>query len=193
MHLSTAILQPLVITLLVIALILFRQMSWRAAERVQRTGVILMIIGGGYLVLGLGGDLGSSIGTPMALLMTAAQLGTGALGGLMLGAVSQIRMGTGEARSASGTDDRPGGAGRVVEIRGGGAGMAVWIAFMALRIAEIVLVPLLTHATIAPGTGMILLSLGLMRLIGARVAVTRRARAAGGNAPTAHGDLVSPR
>jgi hypothetical protein len=152
-----ALLEGLIV-LAALGLILYRQLQWREVARMQRIGGILSAVGA-LLVLQ---QLRQAPIDPITLgyLVLTAAFAVGA--GLVMGLVSTVRP------SADGS----------LEMRGGWWGLALWIAYIVVRVGMSFAVVALSGAQNSRTTGMILLSVGLARLVSAAVA-TRRPRAAG--------------
>ncbi|MCG7310150.1 hypothetical protein [Brachybacterium sp. ACRRE] len=151
-----ALLEGLIV-LAALGLILYRQLQWREVARMQRLGGILSVVGA-VLVLQ---QLRQSLIDPVTLgyLVLTAVFAVGA--GLVMGLVSTVRTG------ADGS----------LEMRGGWWGLALWIAYIAVRVGMSFAVVALSGAQSSRTTGMILLSVGLARLVSAAVATHRPRRA----------------
>ncbi|MGP9694683.1 hypothetical protein ACT3TZ_08720 [Brachybacterium sp. AOP25-B2-12] len=164
-----------VVVLLVLYRILSQQLTWRPLARLLRLGAILAVLG----VVSIGTTVGTghlSVPHSTTVLLVALMLVTSAIGGLALGFVSRART------AADGT----------VTIRGGGLGIAVWVVVIALRIGESVLVSVFAPELAALSGGLLLLSIGLLRLLSAGVAGLRARRAAAGDHGL-HATAVAPR
>jgi hypothetical protein len=152
-----ALLEGLIV-LALLALILRQQLRWRSAARMLRIGTVLSVIG----ALMVFQQIGQSRLDPFALgyLVLTALFAVAA--GFVMGLVSTVR---------SGADGS-------LEMRGGWWGLALWVAYIAVRVGMSFAVVVLSGSQSSRTTGLILLSVGLARLASAAVA-TRRPRAAG--------------
>lgn len=157
MHTLTQILEPTLVLVLTVGLILVRQMSWRDESRVRRIGLALLGLGVLMLVTGNGG-VPLPRATAGLTLAIAIMLATAVVGGLALGLATGVR------GAADGTRR---------EVRGGGLGLAVWLAVIAVRVAESFFIAHLTGPAFAHSTGAILVSVGTVRVIGLEVALRR--------------------
>ncbi|MFE5775258.1 hypothetical protein [Brachybacterium sp. NPDC056505] len=151
-----ALLEGLIV-LAALGLILYRQLQWREVARMQRLGGILSVVGA-VMVLQ---QLRQSQIDPVTLgyLVLTAVFAVGA--GLVMGLVSTVRTG------ADGS----------LEMRGGWWGLALWIAYIAVRVGMSLAVVALSGSQSSRTTGLILLSVGLARLVSSAVA-THRPRSA---------------
>ncbi|GAA0036645.1 MULTISPECIES: hypothetical protein [Brevibacterium] len=157
MNLSTVPWMSIVDVLLiavVLALILFRQLSWRSAARMTRIAVVVIIIGVASLPLQLQGSKASLVS---AMLVIALTVLVSLAGGWVMGRLSAVE-----------TD-----AAGQVRVRGGWLGVGLWIGFIIVRIGMNVGIAALISPQLVSVTGLFLISLGLARLTSTQIAVQR--------------------
>lgn len=152
-----------------LALILRQQLRWRTVARMQRIGTVLSVIG---VVLVLQ-EIAQARIAPVALGYLVLTVAFAIAAGLVMGLVSTVRS----------------GADGALEMRGGWWGLALWVVYIAVRVAMSVAVVVLTGSQSSRTTGLILVSIGLARLVSAAVA-THRPRNPEASFPRAHDDQV---
>ncbi len=162
---------PIVNVLLVIvilALILFRQLSWRRLSRMVRVAVVIIVLGTMLLPLQLGdAEISWSAAIVAIVLIVIVSL----VGGWVMGRFAEVATG-------------PGGQ---VRMRGGWLGVVLWIGFIALRIGMDLGLAAVVSFEMASASGLLLISIGLARLTSTRIAARRAAHqlsdGAGAEAP----------
>lgn len=162
----------LVVLAIGIGLIVVRQLRWRAASRAIGLGLALGAVGLLMMAQGAAGPLPDA-SAGLTWLALGAMLGTAVLAGTAMGLVSQVRLaaaGSGRRRSLIAA---LGSSADGWEIRGGWVGLAVWIAYIALRVAEGAVLGGAIPSGFAHAPATILLSLALVRIISVKIALHR--------------------
>lgn len=147
---------PIVNVLLVIvilALILFRQLSWRRLSRMVRVAVVIIVLGTMLLPLQLGDAEITWSAAIVAIVIVSL------VGGWVMGRFAEV---------ATGPDGQ-------VRMRGGWLGVALWIGFIALRIGMDLGLAAVVSSEMASASGLLLISIGLARLTSTRIAARRAA------------------
>lgn len=151
---------PIVDVLLVIvilALILFRQLSWRRLSRMVRVAVVIIVLGTMLLPLQLGdAEISWSAAIVAIVLIVIVSL----VGGWVMGRFAEV---------ATGPDGQ-------VRMRGGWLGVVLWIGFIALRIGMDLGLAAVVSSEMARASGLLLISIGLARLTSTRIAARRAAQ-----------------
>lgn len=144
------------LALVVLALILYRQLSWRRLSRMVRVAVIVIVLGTMTLPLQLGdADLTWGSAVTAIVLIVAVSLA----GGWIMGRFAEVSTG-------------PDGE---VRMRGGWLGVALWLGFIAVRIGMDLALAAVISPEMATATGLLLISIGLARLTSTRIAARRAA------------------
>lgn len=156
---SVQLLTNIVIGLVLVGVIAFRQLRWRSIDRssMWRAPAILAIVG---LVTLSTQSKGISIGA-LDITLIAVELVLAVVVGLLMGRITVVR------RAVT-----PDSRGRTLEARTGGAGMALWVVLIAIRVGLDVAGSAL-GAHLLTATGVILLTVAANRAASALVIDSR--------------------